>query len=391
MDLQDTLSRANRELAGDARDAIIPVEEQVVLRGDRAEYADAQDRVITNVRTNHQLTTSDRLGMYKEKGWHGLGEVIDDALTGRQAVDRFIGWSVEPTPVYTRIDGAERPLPLKANVRSDTRDLLGVVSQDYVLVQNSDLGDFADALLAEAKADGVNVRMETCGSLLGGRKVFLTLRPDKEIRVGRTGEDVSVPLLTLLNGHDGSLAMTACWTYTRVVCNNTFTTALGAADQEAAAGRGFKVRHMGKVTDYLQQAKAALGLAVKGLEKFQQAATAMAGRKLGKGELQGYFEEAYAHQFGRPGDRETEDAAAARARQDRVVGEWFRLMGDDGQLFDGIQGTLWAAFNAITQWQDHVRVQNVKTVDRQQHLKLLGQGAADKRKAFRAALAVLKV
>lgn len=390
-DLQNTLARANDDLAADARRDIIRVEEEIVLTADRAEYGGA--RTITQVRTNHQLTSADRLAVYKEKAWHGLGEVIADDLTGRQAVERFLGWSVVQEPVYTEIAGTKRLLPLKANVRSDTKDLLGVVSQDYVVVQNHDVGDFADALLAEAKADGVRVRMETCGSLLGGRKVFLTLRPEREIRVGKTGGDVSVPLLTIINGHDGTVAMTAGWTFVRVVCNNTYTSALGGLDQDVTAGRAFRIRHQGRVSDYLNTAKACLGLAVKGLEKFQAAATAMGSKQMGWNEVMAFFREAYQAQYGRVSDSpETDEEVKAEERMLQVVSEWDALMASDNQRTDGIGGTLWAAFNAITEWQDHARVtKSVKSADRQTHLRLLGQAAVDKRKAFKAALSVLAV
>jgi len=278
-----------------------------------------------------------------------------------------------------------------ANVRSDTGEVLGVVSDQYKLVQNADVGEFADALLEEAKLEGVGVRMETCGSLLGGRKVFLTMRPDRDIRVGKGGDDVTIPLLTIINGHDGSLAMSAAWTFVRVVCNNTFTSALGSVTTAVEQGKGFRIRHSGKVTDYLQQAKAALGIAVKGLEKYQQIATAMADKKMSGAEIRAFFEDAYADMFGRPEETPTTDAEKAAAqKRDAVVNEWTRLMGDECQLIPGMAGSLWAAFNCITQWQDHTRAaRTVKTDGRRDHLKLLGAGANDKRKAFRAALTEL--
>jgi phage/plasmid-like protein (TIGR03299 family) len=390
-DVNVALAQANDALAAGAKADIIRVRQEVVQSGDAAEYRGLRTR--TQIMTNHQLTGADRLALYKEPGWHGLGEVIAEELTGEQAVDRFLGWKVVQEPVYTKIAGAERLLPLKANVRSDTRDLLGVVGPDYVVVQNHDIGGFADALLAEAKAEGVKVRMETCGSLLGGRKVFLTLRPDRDVRVGKTGADVTVPLLTIINGHDGTVAMTAGWTFVRVVSNNTYTSALGVLDQDVTAGRAFRIRHQGKVSDYLNSAKACLGLAVKGLEKFQEAAVAMGRREMGWNEVMAFFREAYQAQYGRVSDSpETEAEVKAEERMIQVVSEWDALMASDNQRLDGIGGTLWAAFNTITQWQDHTRaVKGVKSADRQQHLKLLGQGAVDKRKAFRAAMSVLAV
>lgn len=387
--LNTTLAQANNDLAGDARRTIIEVDDTRVRQWDAAEFAN-----VTNRTTNHQITISDRLGMYKTPGWHGLGEVISEGLSGREACDRFIGWRVVQEPVYTEIDGTKRILPLKANVRSDTKDLLGVVSQDYVVVQNHDIGDFADALLQESKESGIKVQMETCGSLLGGRKVFLTLRPDREIRVGRTGADVTIPYLTLLNGHDGSMAMTAAWTNVRVVCRNTYTSAINGIDQDVNAGKAFRIRHMGKVQDYLQQAKLCLGIAVKGLEQYQEMATKMADRKLSKETLRSFFEDAYRAMNGPFANEPANDLQRVQLdKANEQIKIWTDLMGDDTNLFDGIEGTLWAAFNAITHHQDHTRANSSRmgSQDRKDHSRLIGVAALDKRKAFRVAAKMLAI
>lgn len=383
--LNTTLAQANNDLAGDARKTIIEVDDARVRQWDAAEFAN-----VTNRTTNHQITISDRLGMYKTPGWHGLGEVISEGLSGREAVERFIGWRVEQEPVFTKIGGVERVLPLRANVRSDTKDLLGVVSSEYVVVQNTDIGDFADALLQEAKAEGVKVQMETCGSLLGGRKVFLTLKTDKEIRVGRTGEDVTVPLLGILTGHDGSMATTAAWVMQRVCCNNSYSAAVTSIDQDVGAGKAFRIQHKGKVSEYLQQAKLCLGLAVKGLEKYQAMATGMSQMKLGKDALRSFFVDAYTAMNGPFTMTPTNDAqAVAKEKAEKMIAEWTRLMGDDTNLFDGIEGTLWSAFNSITYYMDHVRATRTSDQSRQNHSKLIGVASVDKRKAFRIATKLL--
>lgn len=390
---QAALAAANAELAKTARADVIQVELERVVASDPTE--NIPDRTVREQVTNHQLTVSDRLGMYQQPGWHGLGTVIPEEYTGRQAVERFLGWSVVPQETFTTWGEGDSKkqikLPLKANVRSDTGEVLGIVGPNYSIIQNADLGSFADALLEESKLSGVGVRMETCGSLLAGRKVFLTMRPDRDIRVGRNGDDVTVPLLTLLNGHDGAMAFTACWSFVRVVCNNTFTSALGNVEADVNAGRAFKIRHSGKAQDYLQQAKAALGIAVKGLEKYQEVATAMAGKQVGRERMREFFEDCYAEVFGRPEESPTTDAERDAARKrDAVVGEWIALMGHENQLIPGMAGTLWACFNAVTQWQDHTRAARIGTKDgRRDHLKLFGQGAIDKRKAFRAAVEFL--
>ncbi len=181
----------------------------------------------------------------REKPWHGLGTVVMEAPTSADAL-RLAGldWNVVQEPVYTGYN--ELVKGYKANVRSSDRKVLGVVSDRYKVVQNTDAFSFTDELL------GRGVRYETAGSLQEGKKVWLLARLPREYIIA--GERIS-PYLVFSNTHDGSGSVKVAITPVRVVCNNTLNLALNTAD------RSFSMIHTGKIQDKIQEAKDTLLMA----------------------------------------------------------------------------------------------------------------------------------
>ena len=112
----------------------------------------------------------------REKPWHGLGTMVQEAPTSADAL-RLAGldWTVEARDMW--LNGGYEPIPgYKANVRSSDNKVLGVVSDKYRIVQNADAFAFTDALI------GGDVHYETAGSLLDGKKIWLLAKlPDSEI------------------------------------------------------------------------------------------------------------------------------------------------------------------------------------------------------------------
>lgn len=72
---------------------------------------------------------------------------------------------MEQEPIYTE-EGVQIA-GYQANIRDTDRKALGVVTDRYKVVQNTEAFSFTDALLGEG------VRYKTAGSLQGGRKVWL--------------------------------------------------------------------------------------------------------------------------------------------------------------------------------------------------------------------------
>lgn len=341
----------------------------------------------------HEITKSDALVLNSgEPAWHGLGTVIDQALAPSEAVRMVLGWEPEPEPVYfKRGDQFVTIAGYKANVRNDNHECLGVVSDGYRIVPNRVFGEFAEAIAGANAA----FQVETCGSLMGGKRVFMLVKVPQTIRVGNGGADESIPYLVMSNTHDGTSALFAMWTSIRVVCNNTLSMALGSnfesAEEQADRGRAVRFRHTGDVLAKVEEARRMLAIATTTTERFQVLADQLSRRSMRGADLNDYFRACYVAIYGeRPTDpKAIEQAEMWDERLAARLGDWTGLMDDAKQNVAGIGGTLWAAMNAVTQWHDHVRSATRVQNGRRQHSNLFGESARDKRGAFVAAVAML--
>ena len=181
----------------------------------------------------------------RETPWHGLGTRVLEAPSSQEAL-RLSGldWNVIQEPIYTKEN--ERIPSYKANVRDSDRKTLGVVTDRYKVIQNTEAFAFTDALLGEG------VRYETAGSLQDGKRIWLLAHMPHEYIIG--GEHIS-PYLVFINTHDGSGAVRVAITPVRVVCSNTLNLAL------AQAKRSWSMIHTGNVQGKLEEAKETLLMA----------------------------------------------------------------------------------------------------------------------------------
>ena len=210
----------------------------------------------------------------REKPWHGLGTRVEVAQTSEEAL-RLSGldWTVLQESIYTDdgiiIDG------YKANVRDLDRRVLGVVTDRYRIVQNSEAFAFTDELL------GNGVRYETAGSLQEGKKVWLLARLPREYII--SGERIS-PYLVFSNTHDGSGAVKVAVTPIRVVCNNTLNLALSTAK------RSWSMVHTGDIKGKIQEAKDTLFLAEKYMDELGKEFETLRNRKMTDAKVAEYIE-----------------------------------------------------------------------------------------------------
>jgi phage/plasmid-like protein (TIGR03299 family) len=209
----------------------------------------------------------------REKPWHGLGTIVADAPKSEEAL-RLAGldWKVEQMPIYTphgKVDG------YKANVRSTDRQVLGVVTDRYKVIQNTEAFAFTDELL------GAGVRYETAGSLQGGKKIWLLARMPREFIIA--GERIS-PYLVFSNTHDGSGAVRVAVTPIRVVCNNTLNLAL------ENAARSFSMVHTGDIRGKVSEAKQTLFMADKYMENLGREFEKLRKQKITDQQVKEYIE-----------------------------------------------------------------------------------------------------
>lgn len=250
--------------------------------------------------------------------WHGLGTVIDGTANSTEAIKLArLGWDVTQEPVCLQ-DGTTIP-NFYANVRSDTKETLGIVKGKYQVYQNKDLFDFTDAIIKNAK--GVECQYETAGSLYNGARVFLLVKlPDVDL-VGDKVENY----LFVSNGHNGVFGLMAGITNVRVVCNNTLQMA------EQGASRIWRVAHLGDLQAKQKEAEKSLSLSLSYVDRIKEDAEKLAVEKVNE---EKFFKEFFKKfDFSESQKQYTLDSIANIYKNK-----------DDLQNF---RGTKWGLYNAV--------------------------------------------
>lgn len=266
----------------------------------------------------------------REVPWHGLGVRVEESPNSEDAIKiAGLDWIVEPKPIF---DVNQIQIPgFVANTRSTDGSVLGIVSDKYKIVQNSEAFKFTDSLI------GGDVRYETAGSLRSGKSIFLLAHlPHTSI----LGDEVA-PYLCFTSTHDGTGAIKVCMTPIRVVCNNTLNLALNKAR------RTWTCRHMGNLEDKLAEATHTLGLANKYMQKLSVEADRLANTSITNDQIKEILDELF------PIKEEDSDrikANTTKARNEFMVAYY---MPDIAKF----QGTAWGLVNAASDFMGHVTPQ----------------------------------
>jgi len=221
----------------------------------------------------------------RQKPWHyaetsEVTKLIQEAPTSKDAL-RYAGldWEVLQTPVYME-NGIEIP-NYKANVRSTDNSCLGIVTDRYKIVQNTEAFEFTDAIVGETE-NGV-VTYETAGSLCGGRKIWLLAK----MPVQKVLDDDVEPYMFFSNSHDGSGAIKVGMTPIRIVCNNTLNMALNSAK------RSWSTKHVGDMQSKLEEAKLCLQMADKYMQNLDIEADRLANATLYREQIDEILDEMF--------------------------------------------------------------------------------------------------
>jgi phage/plasmid-like protein (TIGR03299 family) len=214
----------------------------------------------------HQLHLNELTQQYsffsvKEKAWHGLGQIVDQYPTSKEAL-QFAGldYTVEKRALFTydnENNSADADTGIKipeldvpnyyATVRTDNETVLGVVGKDYEVVQNIDAFSFFDSIVG-----GDGIQYETAGALGKGERIFITAKLPGYIKVG--SDDCIEKYLFLTTSHDGYGSIMAAFTPIRIVCNNTLNAAL------RNHSGSIKIRHTANAKERLEQAHKLMGI-----------------------------------------------------------------------------------------------------------------------------------
>ena len=296
--------------------------------------------------------------------WHGLGTAVNGMMTAAEAVVKAgLDWKVDKVELF---DGDGNKVPNHFSIRrSDNKQSLGVVGNQYTALQNSDAFSFMDAVIQEKLA-----LYETAGALGAGERVWMLAKVDG-VMEARSG-DMILKYLLLSNTHDGSGKVIICITTVRVVCQNTLNLAI------ADAASMFKFKHTKNMGNKVVDAREALGIVNKYYKDFEESLKALTARKMSVNGFRDYVKAV--------GFDVDANAGKAKGQVDELVRLFGEGRGNKGE-------SVWDGLNAVTEYTDwfrNTRVTKTGSFQNAAEARLdtqwFGSGLAIKEKALEVAV-----
>jgi len=185
------------------------------------------------------------------------------------------------------------------------------------------------------------------------------------------GGDVVEKYLLLTNSHDGSGPVRVKLTPIRIVCENTLALALNGEEQEV------RVRHTAQAGARLKEAHEILGLTNQLYAQLDQIFNDMARKHIDGETFSTYIKTAF------PTKSTPEDRSRVVYVREKVL-----ELAETGRGSELARGTVWGAYNAVTEFVDHYRLTSVTDVAGLKSM-WFGSGERIKKQAFRAAMEML--
>ena len=295
----------------------------------------------------HQINYNKKKGTHSfatngEVAWHGLGQVVDKAMTAEEAIKQAnLDYEVNKTEIYAGIktENDKIYLPYKekfATYRTDTNETLGLVGGRYEIVQNKEAFGFFDAIIDKGEAI-----FETAGCLGKGERIFVTAKLPNDFTV--KGEECNKYLL-LTNSHDGSSSIMVGFTSIRVVCNNTLQASLKNLENKVS------IQHKGNAKEKLAEAYRVMEIASKYMNEVDEVFNQMAKTKIEDDNLKKYIEDVmksdYLVKKSVVSEELKEEVSTRLKNQVERIYEF--ALTHPTQTTEAAKGTVWGAYNAIS-------------------------------------------
>lgn len=302
-----------------------------------------------------------------QKAWHGLGQIVDGAMTSEQAIELArLDYTVELAPATFNINKVQSiVIPDKfATFRTDTNMPLGVVGNRYTIVQNKEAFGFFDSIV------GSNLAMfETAGVLGQGERIFVSAKMPDVIRIEGT-DDLTEVYVLLTSSHDGSGSIIAAVTPVRVVCQNTLNAALKNTISRVA------IRHTTNASKKLEAAHKLLGISHKYVTEVNEMFNSLAKKSITDAKVKELVEQLFKGE-----DKDGKISTRTNNIREAVLDSYFTGIGQNQ-----IIGTAWGAYNGVTHYLDHV--QKYKTGDVKFDSLMDGASAKIQNEAFALLMAL---
>lgn len=300
-----------------------------------------------------------------KKPWHGLGQYLGgNNVTAEEAiVAAGMDWEVKTVPLYysttEHVPDMQEVPKRKGIVRMDTGDILGVMSNHYKPLQNKDAFKVLDPIVGNNAAV-----WHTAGVLGKGERIWVSAKLPDTFYVG-SKEDRIEQYFLLTNGHDGLSSIQLKFTPVRVVCQNTLQQALIADGNKTVS-----IKHMGKNMEVRMQEAAEWLSRINGYARiFKEEAEKMYKHSMVTDESIDNFLASVLCL--------SEDAELTNNK--KYIGIRNLMESGAGTNLSNVKGSLWGAYNAVTEYVDHTEHKN------QSKWVLTGEGFKLKERAWNAA------
>lgn len=311
----------------------------------------------------------DSMAYAGEPAWHRIGTKFDGVglMTASEAM-RLAGLDYDVYSCPLRLATSDTLVTdFVANVRREkngTETILGVVSPEYRILQNSDAFKFFDAVCMDPNGP----KYEVAGSLWGGKRIWMLAKIPSFIDIKHSSDDVVNAYLLLSNSHDGKRAVDIMLTPVRVVCQNTLSLAyskrgIDQSDvlQGDVTGAGWmRIRHTGDMESKVEAAQDALGFVRHKLERLGGLYNDMAVTDVMPEDARWTLNRLLGIKvLDEDGQVEETVMTAQRATAvNEIMDLWDQGTGNTDPK---IHGTAWTLYNAVVEWADYHKTVRPRT------------------------------
>lgn len=268
----------------------------------------------------------------RETPWHKLGVVLDNPPTIQEAIDLSgLNWGVELKPLFL---GNGDLVDHKAVVRQDSGNVLGIVGPRYQPLQNAQAFDWFNPFVENGE-----VALETAGSLDEGRRIWVMAKIARDPSVIVKGDEI-LKYLMLSNSHDGTLAIRVGYTPIRIVCANTLAMA-----HSSNASKLIRVRHTASSKVALDKLRDIMNIVDREFEATAEQFRFLASRTFNQKDIREYVKAV----LGKEKIADEDLPTRTKNQLDEIIG----LIDHANQKLNGVDGTYWAAYNAVNQYLNY--------------------------------------
>lgn len=338
----------------------------------------------------HEITSTDGLVLVGKRAWHGLGTIIPDHVRPTESLPLFgAEWGVRQIQLQGIDPETGLIVPVEGqrlNIREDNNEPLGIVSDHYQVFSNRQVAEFCEALVEVGGDVSSPVKVETAGTIRGGKKVWFLLRGE-EFQVANA--DSVFPYVLVSNGYDGKTSLSVTPTTIRVVCSNTLHMVI-PREAGMPSSAAINIEHMGDLSAKVASARVALQQYDYAMKCTRDSMEVLAAKEVSRKDLIAFFTECYERDI--LSILKDNDRDVVNENRRRRAKEGFRMFCDRFEQEEELAGSSWwNAMNAYTGYIQHDMKARGKAVDRieqRQHMNLLGVNADRSIATFNLALAM---